>query len=558
MKLSRWSLLLVLGLLLSMFLAACSGGDSGSDADGGDDSAASDDVEQVFNFINGDKIPTMDSSLSSDEYGSQFLGATTEGLYRLDENAEISPGIAKDHKVSDDALTYTFELRDDAEWENGDPVTAHDFVYAWQRAVDPDTGSEFGPLMMSGVIKNAEAVNSGDKDVDELGVKAEDDYTLVVELENPVPYFDSLVTYATFLPLNEKFVDEQGDKYATSSDTLLANGPFKLEDWKSTSDSWNLVKNDTYWDADTVQLEKMTYKVVKDAQTQVDLFEKGEIDRAGLDSDLVDEYISNEDFVATPLTGVFYLKFNQTRNEALANTNIRLALSRAFDKNALVDQILNNGSLVATGLIPQDFVTVPGTEKDFREASGDLVEYDLDKAKEYWEKGLEELGTDSVELEFLAGDSDVAKNMNEYIVDQLEKNLDGLSLKLKQVPFEQTIDLDSAMDYDIQFAGWGPDFLDPNAFMSLWVTDGSKNHMGYSDEKYDKLIESTTKELATDQEKRYQAFIEAEKVLFEDAALAPIYQKAMAQLVSPKVEGVFVNPFGQTYEYKWSHAADVE
>ncbi|MBU5466025.1 peptide ABC transporter substrate-binding protein [Virgibacillus sp. MSJ-26] len=562
----KWTLLLALGLLLSLFLVACGGNDDAADnagdSEGNDDATESEENssdENVLNFTNGDQIPTMDSSMATDEYAFQFLGATMEGLYRLGEDGEPVEGIAEDHEESEDGLTWTFDLRDDAEWSNGEPVTAHDFVYAWQRAVDPDTGSEYGPYMMEGVIKNASEVSSGDKDVDELGVKAEDDHTLVVELEAPVAYFESLTTFGTFLPMNEEFVEEQGDSYAQDSDSLLYNGPFVMDDWESTSDSWNLVKNEDYWDADTVELEKMTYEVVKDPQTAVDLYESGKVDRAGLSSDLVDAYSTHDDYETVPQTSVFHIKMNQTRNEALENTNIRAAIARAFDKQAMVDEILNNGSTVSNGLIPKEFVNMPDSGEDFRDVNGDMIEYNVDEAKEYWEKGLEELGTDSIELEFLAGDSETAKTSNEYLVNQLESNLEGLDLTLKQVPFEQLIDLQTDMDYDLLLTGWGPDYLDPYTFLSLWVTDGGNNEMGYSNEEYDELLEETMSgDIANDNDARYENFLEAEKILFEDAAIAPVYQKSLALLVSPKVEGVFVNPFGPTYEYKWSSVGSEE
>ncbi|MCM3363221.1 ABC transporter substrate-binding protein [Niallia sp. Sow4_A1] len=541
--------LLSLTLILSVFLAACSGGDD--NASEGTDGSSEENVEQVLNLINGDAIPSMDPSMATDQYGFQFLGATMEGLNRLGEGGEVTPGIAESHKVSEDGLTWTFKLREDAKWENGDPVTANDFVYAWQRAVNPDTGSEYGPYMMGGVIKNAAEISQGDMPVEDLGVKADGDYTLVVELANPTPYFESLTTFGTFLPLNQKFVEEKGEAFATSSENLLANGPFKLENWESTSQKWNLAKNDTYWDADTVKLETINYVVVKEAQTAVDLYEKGEVDRTGLSSDLVDQYSSDEDYTVKAGNSVFYLKINQTRNEALANKNIRAAISRAFDKQALVDTILNNGSLAANGLVPADFTPMPDGSGDFREVSGDLVTYDTAAAKEFWEKGLEELGTDSVEIEFLGGDTDVSKTMNEYLANQLQTNLPGLKVTLKQVPFEQRLDLDTNQDYDLQLAGWGPDYLDPYTFLSLWITDGGNNKMGYSNAEYDKLLEETTTTLATDNEARYQNFLEAEKILFEDAAIAPVYQSAGAFLSSPKIHGLIENPFGPDYEYKW-------
>jgi Bacterial extracellular solute-binding proteins, family 5 Middle. len=553
-KFKKWTWVLLLAAIVSLVLAGCGGS---KDSKSGGESKK--DEEKVFHFVNGDTIPTMDSSKATDEYAFQFLGATMEGLYRLGEDGTPVEGIAKSHEVSDDGLTWTFHLRENAKWSNGDPVTAHDFVYAWRRAVDPNTGSEYGPYMMNGVIKNAEEVSTGKLPVEELGVRAEDDYTLVVELANPTPYFESLTTFGTFLPLNEKFVEEKGSDYATSSENLLFNGPYKLEKWKSTSEKWELVKNEDYWDADAVQMDRITFVVLKDTQTRVDLYEKGEVDRIDLASSQVDVYSSHEDFTVIPDTSVFYLKMNQVRNgnkTPLANLNIRKAIMMAFNKDDLVNEILNNGSLVATGLIPKDFVKVPSTGKDFREQNGDLAVYNPDKAKEYWEKGLKELGVDSLELEFLGGDTDTSKVMNEYLANQLEKNLPGLKINLKQVPFEQRLDLDDKQDYDIEFSGWGPDYLDPYTFLSLWVTDGGNNKMGYSNPKYDQLLKDAQTTLALDEDARYENFLEAEKVLFDDAAIAPVYQKGIAQLVRSKVGGVYKNPFGPTYEWKWAYVAD--
>lgn len=554
MKRKHWSLLLVVGLLVAI-LTACSG-DKTEKTSGKSKTETGKKTEKVLNFTNPEAIPSMDPSLATDESSFVYLAATMEGLYRLDENTKPVPGIAMKHEVSKDGLIWTFTLREDAKWENGDPVTAHDFVYSWKRAVDPATGSEYGPYMMNGVIKNATAVSKGEKSPEELGVKADGDYKLVVELEHPTAYFESLTTFGTFLPLNQKFVEEQGNKFATSSDTLLSNGPYTIENWQSTSNSWELVKNDKYWDAQTVQMDKLTFQVVKDPQTGVGLYEEGTVDRIDLTSDLVDQYSTNDDYTITPHTFVYFIKFNQTKSEALANTNIRAAISRAFDKEALVTQILNNGSLVANGLIPADFTPLPDTGEDFREVNGDLMTYDLDAAKDFWAKGLKELGTDKVELELLTDDDETTKLMSEYIANQLKTNLEGLSVKIKRVPKEQRLDLDTAMDYQMQISRWGPDFLDPFTYMNLWTTDSGNNLMGYSNAKYDELVFATGSDLATDNKARYQNFLEAEKILFEDAAIAPIFQSSRAQLVSPRVKGVFVNPFGATYEYKWADVAE--
>jgi oligopeptide transport system substrate-binding protein len=316
------------------------------------------------------------------------------------------------------------------------------------------------------------------------------------------------------------------------------------------------VKNKDYWDANTVKMDKLTFKVVKDPQTALDLYEEGTVDRMDLTSDLVDQYSSNDDYLVSADTFVYFLKFNQTTSDALANKNIRLALSRAFDKEGLVNEILNNGSIVANGLVPKDFTPMPETGKDFREESGDLVKYDLEAAKEFWAKGLEELGTDSVELEFLADDDKTTKLLVEYVANQLSTNLEGLKVNIKQVPKEQRLDLDSNMDYELQLSRWGPDFLDPFTFMNLWTTDSGNNWTGYSSPVYDQLVFDTASKLATDNVARYNNFLDAEKVLFEDGAIAPVYQSSRAQLISPRVQGVFVNPFGATYEYKWADVGE--
>jgi oligopeptide transport system substrate-binding protein len=553
MKVKHWLLLLTFGMLLSV-LAACSGDESKEPA--GTDAKEEEKGEKVLNFLNPEAIPSMDPSLATDESSFIYLAATMEGLYRLDEKTKTTPGIATKHKVSDDGLTWTFTLREDAKWSNGDPVTAHDFVYSWQRAVNPETASEYGPYMMNGVIKNAAAISNGELAVEELGVKAEGDYTLVVQLENPTPYFETLTTFGTFLPLNKKFVEEKGDSFATSTENLLANGPYTMANWSSTSDSWELVKNKDYWDANTVKMDKLTFKVVKDPQTALDLYEEGTVDRMDLTSDLVDQYSTNDDYLVSADTFVYFLKFNQTKSEALANKNIRAALSRAFDKEALVGEILNNGSIAANGLVPKDFTPMPETGEDFRKVSGDLVTYDLEKAKEFWAKGLEELGTDSVELEFLADDDKTTKNLVEYVANQLSTNLEGLKINIKQIPKKQRLDLDKSMDYQLQLTRWGPDFLDPFTYMNLWITDGGNNMTGYSSAEYDKLVSETATTFATDNKARYKNFLEAEKLLFEDAVIAPVYQASRAQLVSPRVQGVFVNPFGATYEYKWADVGD--
>ncbi len=506
MRKSNW-LLLALVLVLSSFLAACSGGSDSSGGSGGGEGGSGDSAsgsangDQVYNLTIGDEIPSMDSSLADDQYGIQWTSEIQEGLYRLAEDGSLAEGIATgDPEVSEDGLTWTFKLREDAEWENGDPVTANDFVYAWQRAINPDTGSEYGPYMMSGVIKNATEVNQGEAELDELGVTAVDDYTLEVQLEKPVPYFESLTTFPTFMPLNQKFVEEQGENYALEAENLLSNGPFKMTEWNHGS-TMKFEKNDTYWDADTVQLEEINLQVVKDTATGVNLYDTGAVDRTSLTAEFVDQRINDPDYLPVPDMASWYLKLNQNRmgeETPLANINARKAIAQAVDKDGLVNVVLNNGSTVSNGLMPKEFVKGPDGE-DFRDANGDLLTYDTEAAKEAWATAKEELGQDEITLEILTGDADISVQIVDYLKEQLESNLEGLTIETMQVPFQQRLDLDTAGDFDIQVSGWGPDYIDPYTFMNLFVTDGENNRMAYSSEEYDSLVEQASTENATTQ-----------------------------------------------------------
>ncbi|MFD1203949.1 MULTISPECIES: peptide ABC transporter substrate-binding protein [Sporosarcina] len=574
MKKRNLLLLLAMSLVLSVFLAACGNKEKeeGTEkpADKGDDQATEQskeeesgepDAEQVLNLIESAAIPSVDSAIVEDAVGFNVLNNVNEGLYRLNLDNVAEPAMAAEEaEVSEDGLTYTFKLRD-AKWSDGSEVTAHDFVFAWQRAIDPATGSPYGPFMMSGVIKNATAISEEKMDKSELGVVAEDDKTLVVTLERPVPYFLSLMSFGTFYPQKEEFVTEKGDAYATNSDNLLYNGPFILTEWDGTGDSWVYKKNEHYWDAENVKLDTINVDVVKDSATAVKLYNDGKKDRAGVSGDLALQYASHEEAVHQPETSVFYFKFNQERNgekTPLANVNIRKAIAKAFEKNDLAEVVLANGSEPANFLVPKDFAyDENGT--DFREISGEHLVYDAEEAKEYWQKGLEELGVTELELEILGGDTELSKKMDEYFKSQLEGNLEGLTIKLKEVPFAVRLELDGNQDYDIQVSGWGPDFQDPISFMDLFVTDGTNNLMSYSNPEYDALIESTKNELALDPAARYEAFAKAEKILLEeDAAIAPIYQRGLIQLHKPYFKGLAVHPFGADYSYKWAYISGKE
>ncbi len=559
MKNQKFMWLMSIMLVLSVFLAACGseGKDAGS-ADKGKTEEPAKDLPQVLNLIDTAEIPSVDSAIVEDQVGINVLNNVMEGLYRLDQDNVPSPAMADgEPEISEDGLTYTFKIRD-AQWSNGEPVTAHDFVYAWQRAIDPATASPYGPYFMGGMIKNATEIGKGTAEIADLGITAVDEKTLVVELEIPTPYFLSLMSFATFYPLNEEFVTAQGDAYASTSEKMIYNGPFVFTEWDGTG-NWKYLKNDKYWDAQAVSLDEINVNVVKETSTGVQLYEKNQIDRVILSAEYAMQYADDEDISNELESTVFYFKLNQQRNgkaTPLANINIRKAIARGFDKDELADAVLANGSLPANYLVPTDFA-FNAEGKDFRELSGDHAPYNVEEAQAFWKTGLKELGTDKVELEILGGDSENAKKQQEWFKSQFEKNLPGLTIKLKEVPFNVRLDLDGKSDYDIQSAGWGADFEDPISYLELFTTASPQNGLGYSNPEYDKLIEATKTTLSNDPVKRWEAFVQAEKILLEDdAAIVPNYQRSRMALMKPTVQGLVTHKYGGDYSYKWVYIAN--
>ncbi|EJS14662.1 MULTISPECIES: peptide ABC transporter substrate-binding protein [Bacillus] len=550
-------------LAMSMALTACSG--SGGEkkttttSNGGEEKKS--DIKyaakQVLNRTETNEIPTMDTSKSTDTLGSQILGNTMEGLYRLDKDNKPIPAAAESSTKSEDGKKYTFKLRKDAKWSNGDPVTAKDFVFAWQRLLDPKTAAEYA--FITYYIKNAEAINKGEKPVTELGVKATDDYTLEVELEQAVPYFLNLVAFPSYYPLNEKFVKEKGEKFGLESDTTVYNGPFVLTDWKHEQ-GWKLKKNDQYWDKKTVKLDEINYSVVKEVATRVNLYDTGAIDFALLSGEFVDKYRNKKDEFGTysePST--FYLRLNQKRagqDTPLKSKKLREAIALSIDKKNLANVILNDGSKGADYLVPKGLAAGPDG-KDFQETFKNGLKQDTKKAAAAWDEAKKELGKDQVTIEFLNYDTGNAKKVGEYVKDQIEKNLKGVTVNIKLQPFKQKLKLESEQEYDIAYGGWSPDYADPMTYLDMFETTNSQNQMSYSNSKYDESIKKSKTELMSDAKKRWEELGKAEKVLLEDdVALVPLYQNARSYVMQPNVKGIVKHNISPEYSFKWAYVEE--
>lgn len=511
------------------------------------------DVEQTLNIATNGELSVLDSMLYNDVPTSDMIGQTFEGLYRVTTGSEVELGQAESVEVSEDGLVYRFVLREGLTWSDGEPVTANDYVYTYQRLVDPTSGSVAASTVE--VFKNAAAIRAGEMDVAELGVVAEDELTLEITLEYPAPYFPKLLTGSRFLPVSQAFVEAIGSEYATSSENVVSNGPFTIENWNGTNLEWNLVKNPNYWDAENVYLEDVLVSVVKETSTGADLFDAEELDYVVLTDDFVRLYDGSEFFNTIPKATKGYLIYNTSR-EATGNANIRRAIGQAIDKVLYAESVIKDGSIPLHGLVPRNF-DVNEAGEDFRDAQGDLLVYDVEAAQADWATGLEALGVDSLDLELLTSDVDLSRRTAEFLQAQLQDNLPGLTLTIRSVPLQNRIEFSRNLDFDIMYGTWAPDYQDGINFIEQYTTDGGINFGDYSNEIYDGLVEQARVEFANNPEERRAALLEAERIVIEeDAAVTPFYQASTSYLLDTNVEKFEVYPFGRTINLRTVYVSE--
>src|SRR5215207_1392882 len=485
-----------------------------------------------------DTIRDLDTTTTTDEVSLNIIVNIIEGLYRLDENARPVPGQAEKVDISEDGLTYTFTLRDGIKWSNGDPVTSQDFKYAWLKVLNPDTASQYS-YIISTFVEGAADYNEGKGSPDDVAVEAPDDKTLEVKLVSPAPFWLGLTAFPTYLPQNQKFVEQQGDDYSQSADALVYNGPYTLTELNPT-EGVTFVKNADYWDKDNVDIERVEGKIVKEIDTEVNLHEAGDLDITEINSEYVNEYKDSPDFQQTTAFATYYLVFNEEL-EIFQNANIRKAFQMSFDRAALSYKIYNDGSVPATGLVP-DGIAGPG-DQTFREAEGPTMpEYNPEEAKRLYEQGLQELGGEAPTIELLSYDASTARDAATFFQSQFQDNL-GAKIDVKIQPFDRKLQLESNGEFQLSYQGWGADYNDPMTFLDLWTTDSPFNTGGYSNERYDQLIEQAKSE--TDDDKRMQFLQEAEKILVEDdAGVAPIYFEGTSRLIETFIKDFVYQPYG--------------
>ena len=510
------------------------------------------DVEQTINIMTIGELATLDSMLYNDTPSSDMIGQAFEGLYRVSTGTEVELGQAADVEISEDGLIYTFTMREDIVWSNGDPVTAEDFEYTYQRLVDPANENTSSSVE---IFKNANAIRNGEMELDELGVRALDELTLEIELEYPAPYLPKLLTGSRFLPVNKAFAEEAGNSYGTSAENVVTNGPFLIEGWEGTNLEWTLTKNPNYWDAENVYLENVLVSVVKETGTGADLFDAGELDYTILSDQFVGQYEGADVLNQVPKATIGHLMFNVT-NETTGNAALRRAISQAFDRELYATSVIQDGSTPLSGWVPVGF-DVNEAEADFREEAGDLLTFDVETAQADWEQAKEELGMDEIEIELLVSDVDLSGRTAEYLQSQLMENLPGLTITIRQVPLQNRLEIQRNLEYDIFYGTWAPDYQDAMNFVEQLTTNGGINFAEYSNEEVDNLVEQARTEFANDPEQRRAALIEAERIAIGEDAVAPVlYQAATSYLLNPAIENFEVLPFGRTINLRTTYVTE--
>ena len=524
---------------------------TGTESTGSDTAAAG---SSDMNVMLETPVESLDPQQATDGTSFEVIADYTDGLMQMDADGQAVPAIAESYDLSDDGLTYTFHIRSDAKWSNGTPVIAADFVFAWQRAVDPAVASEYAYMLSDiGQIKNAAEIIAGDMDKSELGVTAVDDTTLQVELNVPVSYFLSLMYFPTFYPVNEEFFNSCGDTFATSPETTLSNGAFILDSYEPAATAFHLTKNADYYDAGRVQLSGLNYQVIQDSQQALMSYQTGALDTTLVNGEQVDQVKDDPEFKTVGAGYLWYVSPNMDAVPELANLNVRLALTMAIDRDAITGDVLKDGSAPTYTAVPPEFAAGPDGS-DFsadQEKFADVCTCDATSAADYWTKGLEELGITELSLDMVVDADDAPQKVAQVLKEQWETTLPGITVNLVVEPKKQRVQDMQDGNYQLGLTRWGPDYADPMTYLGMWVSGNSNNYGLWSNADYDAIIdECTTGDLCTDAEGRWERLYDAEQIVMDEAVIFPLYTQCNAEMLSSKVTGVEYHPVALNRVYK--------
>lgn len=540
------ALLLSLVMLTSVFAAACgtSTKPDSTTAEGtttaadGTDATAAPAAEQNLVVNVGPDPDTIDPALNSAVDGATLIIHAFEGLYTLDDQGTPIPGQAESVDISDDGLTYTFHLRDGLKWSDGQPLTASDFVYSWNRAISPDTAADYAYMF--------EAIKGFDEG--KLDVTAKDDKTLVVTLNSKTPYFLELTAFPTFSPVRQDIVEADPESWATKVDTYIGNGPYKMTDWVPGS-YITYTKNENYWDYAALGPDTIKFVLMADDASILNAYMNGDILFAdSMPNDEISTWQDKADFHKQGQLGTYYVSFNVTK-APLDNKLVREALTLAVDRDYIAVQIGQAGQVPAGAYVPIG-MTDADTSKEFRDVGGDYYDptasgyaANLQKAKDLLAEAGYPNGEGLPTLEYLYNEG----TGHQQIGEALQSMWAEIGVKVDLVSQEWSTFLNSRKngDYEIARNGWLADYNDPITFLDMWITGSGNNDAQWSNAKYDDLISQV--KASSDPAERMKLMHQAEDLIFDDWMLCPIYYYVDIYLQNPKVEGVWSSPLGYKY-----------
>ncbi|WP_155287383.1 peptide ABC transporter substrate-binding protein [Lacticaseibacillus zhaodongensis] len=535
-------------LLSAVLLAAC-----------GSKSADSAKQQQTLKLPAAAQLDTIDISKST---GFGQTGNVYESFYRLGKKGKAIAGLAASSTKSADGKTWTFTIRKNAKWSNGDPITAQDFVYSWRRTVTPKTASPYAYLFDG--VKNASAITTGKMAPDALGIKALDKHTVQVQLDQPIAYFKVLMAYPLFGPQNQAVAEKYGKKYGTNAKYSVYSGPFKVSKWNGTANDWTFVKNNNYWDKGKVKLHKITYHVVNDNTTSLDLYQTGKVDMSQLDPTQVANYARNKEYHTYAYSYVSFMAYNFRDHDPklkklFNNRDFRQGVSAALDRKTLAKKVVGVNTLIPTGMVASDLASNPTTGKDFsvdQKVSGANT-YNKQLVAKKWAAAKKATGVTSAKITLLAGsdngDDPATKEVVQYVEAQLEKLMPGIKIVIKTVPTQSAQQLRTEGDFDIALTGWGADFNDPISFLQIMGNNSSYNVGKYNNAQYNDLVTKASTTDANDAAKRWGDMVQASKLLTNDQAVTPLYQSVYSWMQKSNVKGIVHNTAGTQWSYKTAY-----
>ena len=479
-----------------------------------------------------DEPPQLDSTRSTDTISSMVLGHVTEGLIKNGEGGKLAPGVAERWEITD--TSATFWLRPDARWSDGEPVTAHDFVFAWRKTVDPKTASEYATIFFA--IKNAEAINKGQAPLSSLGVQAIGDRILRVELVRPVAYFDKLMVFKSFNPVREDFYNATAGRYGADADKLLYNGPFTITRWVHGA-QLRMEKNPYYWDRARVKVKVLDFAYFSsDPNALINLYKDGKIAVAGLNQENLNEALVKRWPINRFQRGsVFYMEFNHRKGRPTANLRLRRAIQLVIDPDEVVYRVIKlPGNLPGRSLFP---VWLDGVEGKFgEEYPVKRIVPDLVEARRQIALAKKELGVETIPpLTLLSDDGALGDKLTEYFQEKFRREL-GLEIRIDKQIFKQRLAKMTAGDFDLVSAGWNPDYPDPLTFADLYASWNSNNRGRYNNPKLDQLV--AIAQTSTDVRTRMDVFGQIQQILVDDPPMVPIYEPGVVYVVDPRLKGV--------------------